>query len=552
MPYFHPRTELATHEVSNQPEALGDVSLMDDPALRGAITHGFARLTAAGADITQDHILEQNTHLKAFGAQTGNEKLRDLGRIAEENPPKLHAFNAQGQRIDEIEFHPAWHELMALGLKNGVSSRAWTHPHGGHITHGALMAMMTWTDGGVCCPISMTYAVTSVLKEHDWTADEWLGRVTTAEYDPRVLPAAQKSAAIMGMAMTEKQGGSDLRANSTRATALNDDEVELTGHKWFCSAPMCDAFLTLAYEDAGLSCFLVPRWRPDGTRNPMEIQRLKNKMGDRSNASSEIEYRGAWARRVGEPGRGIPTIIVMAHHTRYDCITGSAGAMRKAVVMAANHVAQRTAFQRKLIDQPLMRHVLADLALETEAALALAMRVGVSFDAAPHNAYEAALSRVLTPIAKYWVCKRQSAVVGEALECFGGIGFVEEVGMARLYRTAPLNAIWEGSGNVIALDIQRALGDETIAAAFNTEIARIGEEIETLKPLTDWIARTKDADPRLFAERAAIVFSADALPAGPVRDAYITLRLMAPSHLWGANAGQIDCDLLIKRAVGWV
>ncbi|MDQ7018933.1 MAG: acyl-CoA dehydrogenase family protein [Robiginitomaculum sp.] len=552
MPSFHPRAELATHEVSNQPQALGDVALMDDPALQDTTARAFDRLTATGTPITQDHLQEQNAHLTAFGAKAGSETMRDLGRQAEENPPKLHAFNAQGQRIDEIEFHPAWHDLMALGLKNGVSSRAWTHPHGGHITHGALMAMMSWTDGGVCCPISMTYAVTSVLKEHDWTADEWLPRVTTADYDPRVLPAGQKSAAIMGMAMTEKQGGSDLRANSTRATALGDDEVELTGHKWFCSAPMCDAFLTLAYEDAGLSCFLVPRWKPDGTRNPMEIQRLKNKMGDRSNASSEIEYRGAWARRVGEPGRGIPTIIVMAHHTRYDCITGSAGAMRKSVVMAANHVAQRTAFQRKLIDQPLMRHVLADLALETEAALALAMRVGTSFDAATNNDHEAALSRVLTPIAKYWVCKRQPGVIAEALECFGGIGFVEEVGMARLFRTSPLNAIWEGSGNVIALDIQRALGDERIAAAFTAEITRIGDEIQSLKPLTDWIAQTKDADPRLFAERAAIVFSADALPAGPVRDAYITLRLMAPSHLWGANAEQIDCDLLVDRAVGWV
>ncbi|PHS23460.1 MAG: DNA alkylation response protein [Robiginitomaculum sp.] len=549
---FHPRSTLATHDVSNQPAALGDVSLMSDPALKDAVNAAFSRLQSAMPTLAAEKIAAQNTHIEAFGALAGREDIRDLGRLADENPPKLNAFNARGQRIDEIEFHPAWHELMALGLKNGVSSRAWTHPDGGHITHGALMAMMAWTDGGVCCPISMTYAVTSVLKDHDWTADEWLSRVTTNDYDPRVLPAVQKTAAIMGMAMTEKQGGSDLRANTTRAHALGPDEVELTGHKWFCSAPMCDAFLTLAYEDEGLSCFLVPRWKPDGRRNPIEIQRLKNKMGDRSNASSEIEYRGAWAKRVGPAGRGIPTIIVMAHHTRYDCITGSAGAMRKSVVMAANHVAQRTAFQRKLIDQPLMRHVLADLALESEAALALAMRVGTSFDAAEKHAHEAALSRVLTPIAKYWICKRQPAVVNEALECFGGIGFVEEVGMARLYRAAPLNAIWEGSGNVIALDIQRALGDETIAEAFSTEISRIGRDIETLKPLTDWIVQNKDADPRLFAERAAIIFSADALPAGPVRDAYITLRLMAPSHLWGASSNQIDCDLLVDRAVGWI
>jgi putative acyl-CoA dehydrogenase len=552
MPDSPPRADLATHEVSNQPEALGDVKLLDDPAFGEALSLAFARLSEANVNVFANDLEQQTRHLQAFGDQAGRFSSRELARQADENPPKLNAFNARGQRIDEIEFHPAWHDLMALGLQNGVSSRAWTHPTGGHITHGALMAMMAWTDGGVCCPLSMTYAVTSVLKNHDWTAKEWLPRVTTPDYDPRVLPAAQKRAALMGMAMTEKQGGSDLRANSTRATSLGDDEVELTGHKWFCSAPMCDGFLTLAYEDAGLSCFLVPRWKPDGSRNAMEIQRLKNKMGDRSNASSEIEYRGAWARRVGEPGRGIATIIIMAHHTRYDCITGSAGAMRKAVVMAANHVSQRTAFQRKLIDQPLMRHVLADLALETEAALALALRVGVSFDAAETNAHEAALSRVLTPIAKYWICKRQPSVIGEALECFGGIGFVEEVGMARMYRTAPLNAIWEGSGNVIALDIQRALGDEAITDAFAKELGRISSDIEALKPLTDWLLQTKDADPRLFAERAALVFSADALPAGPLRDAYITLRLLAPSHLWGANAGQVDCDLLISRAVGWV
>ncbi len=552
MSSFRPRTDLSTHEVSNQPKALGAVSLYADPAVNEAVENAFARLVKDDKNFTAQASRVQSDHLSAFGKNAGGEEAREWGRLANENPPKLRAFNAQGQRIDEIEFHPAWHQLMTLGLEGGVSSRAWTHPDGGHVTHGALMAMMAWTDGGVCCPISMTYAVASVLKDHDWTRNEWMPRVTHAAYDPRVLPAAQKTAATMGMAMTEKQGGSDLRANTTRASALGNDEVELTGHKWFCSAPMCDAFLTLAYEEAGLSCFLVPRWRPDGSRNPMEIQRLKDKLGDHSNASSEIEYRGAWARRVGDPGRGIPTIIVMAHHTRYDCITGSAGAMRKAVVMAANFVHQRTAFQKKLIDQPLMRHVLADLALESEAAMALAMRVGASFDASAHNAHEAALSRVLTPIAKYWICKRQPSVVGEALECFGGVGFVEETGMARLYRGAPLNAIWEGSGNVIALDIQRALSDEKIATAFAEEITRIGDDIPALTPLTDWVLQTKDADPRLFAERAALIFSADALPGGPVRDAYIALRLMAPSHLWGANASQIDCDILIKRTVDWI
>ncbi len=549
MSRYNPRTELATHEVSNQPAPLGDLALFADPALRESTDAAFTHLTEG---FGQKVRAAQSAHLDTFGRAAGSESARELGRQADENPPKLRAFDRYGQRIDEVEFHPAYHELMALGLKNGVSSRAWTHPEGGHITHGALMALMSWADGGVCCPISMTYAVGSVLRVHQWTNEEWMPRITAADYDKRVIPAEQKTAATFGMAMTEKQGGSDLRANTTRAHALGGDEVELTGHKWFCSAPMCDGFLTLAYEDEGLSCFLVPRWRPDGRRNAMEIQRLKDKMGDRSNASSEIEYRGAWARRVGDPGRGIATIITMAHHTRYDCITGSAGAMRKAVVMAAHHVSQRRAFQKKLIDQPLMRHVIADLALESEAALALAMRIGASFDAAAKNADEAALSRVLTPIAKYWICKRQPGVIYEAMECFGGVGFVEESGMPRLFRAAPLNAIWEGSGNVIALDIQRALGNDTVCAAFARAIKRIGNDIEALKPLTDWLEQNKDADPRLFAERAAIVFSADALPQGPVRDAYITLRLMSPSHTWGATAGQVDCDTLIERATGWV
>ena len=543
MPAFHPRAELSTHEVTNQPEALGDVALFTDPALSEAVGNAFARLPGADSEA----IRAQSAHLDAFGRRTGSQKARDWGRLADENLPKLHAFNGQGMRIDEIEFHPAYHELMRLGLEGGVASRAWTHSEGGHITHGALMAMMAFADGGVCCPMSMTYAVTSVLKGEPWADAEWTPRVTTAAYDARVLPAEQKTAATMGMAMTEKQGGSDLRANSTRAIALDDDTVELHGHKWFCSAPMCDAFLTLAYEEAGLSCFLVPRWRPDGRRNAMEIQRLKDKLGDHSNASSEIEYRGAWARRIGPPGRGIATIIIMAHHTRYDCITGSAGAMRKAVLMAANFVRQRTAFQKKLIDQPLMRNVLADLALESEAALALAFRVGASFDAAAFDEHEAALSRVLTPIAKYWLCKRQPALVNEALECFGGIGYVEETGMARLYRAAPLNAIWEGSGNVIALDIQRALGNEKVKDAFDQEISRIGNEIDALKPLTGWLLAAKGENARLFAERAALAFSADALPEGPLREAYITLRLMAPSHIWGANADKIDQDYLIGR-----
>ncbi len=553
MSIFHPRTNLASHEVTNQPEALGCVSLLKDPALSEALSNGFGRLFSATGLSDKQALQEHREHLLAFGQQAGSQEARELGRQADENAPLLRAFDGRGQRIDEVEFHPAYHRLMTLGLEGGVSSRAWTHDTGGHITHGTLMAMMAWADGGVCCPMSMTYAATSVLQKEDWTKEEWVPRLTIPAYDQRVLPADRKTAATMGMAMTEKQGGSDLRSNTTRAVSLGGDEVELTGHKWFCSAPMCDAFLTLAVEDTGLSCFLVPRWRPDGSRNAMEIQRLKDKLGDRSNASAEIEYRGAWAKRVGEPGRGIATILIMAHHTRYDCMASSAGAMRKAVVMASHYVNQRTAFQRKLIDQPLMRNVISDLALESEAAIALALRVGTSFDAATHSDPEAALSRVLTPITKYWICKRQPAVITEALECFGGSGYVEENGIARAYRAAPLNAIWEGSGNVIALDIQRAMGNEKIAAAFEQELGRIGSNIKALQPLTGWL-RDKNTikDPRLFAERAALVFSTDALSPGPLRDAYITMRIHEPSHIWGANADKVNCDALIKRAMEWI
>lgn len=544
-----PRTELATHVVENQPRPPGDLDLMADPALADAAAAAFERLAAAGGPAGAR--AAQWAHLSEFGRRAGSAQAREWGMAADQNPPRLKAFNPQGERIDEVEFHPAYHELMALGLEGGVASRAWTHPEGGQIAHAALLFMMTTADAGVVCPMSMTYAVTPVLGIADWTAERWIPAVTSGVYDGRAMPLEAKRGATMGMAMTEKQGGSDLRANTTRAQPISDDEVELTGHKWFCSAPMCDGFLTLAYEDAGLTCYLVPRWRPDGTRNAMEIQRLKDKMGDRSNASSEIEYRGAYARRIGEKGRGIATIIQMAHHTRFDCIMGSAAGMRHAVMRAAHHVSQRRAFQKTLIDQPLMRHVLADLALESEAALALGFRVAASFDAAGASEHEALLSRVLTPVAKYWVCKRQPSVVYEALECLGGVGFVEETGMPKLFRTSPLNAIWEGSGNVIALDVQRALADPRVRAAFEAELAAIEEEAPALAPLTAWLRTNPDADPRLVAERAALTFAGGALAVGPLRDGWAALRLLQPSHSWGANAASIDVDALIDRAVSW-
>ena len=542
---YRPRDALATHEVTNQPAPLGDLNLYaDDPLLSGVVG---AALKAVGGHETH------STHLAAFGEAVGREATRDLGRLANESPPKLKPFDRYGRRIDEVEFHPAYHDLMALGLEAGVSSRAWTHPTGGHIAHSALMGLMTWADGGVCCPMSMTYAVRPALRASDWADAEWTPRLTAARYDGRALPAEQKAGATLGMAMTEKQGGSDVRANATRAGIVSQDgEAILTGHKWFCSAPMSDAFLTLAYEDDGLSCFLVPRWRPDGTRNAIEIQRLKDKLGDRSNASSEIEYRGAWAKRVGEPGRGVPTIIEMVNHTRLDCVVGSAMGVRIAVALAIHHCEGRSAFQKKLIDQPLMTAVLADLALEAEAGLALAFRVARGFD----TPAEAALMRVLTPVAKYWLCKRCPAITAEAMECLGGAGFVEESGMPRLFRASPLNGIWEGSGNVIALDVLRALRNPQAAEAWADYVRGGGDLPGAGRALASWLAdptrafAAGEAGARLFAERAALFATLRTLtedrPA--IAADWTDVKLAAPAHTFGAALSGRDARRLADRA----
>ncbi len=544
MPDFAPRDHLATHDVTNQPPLIGDLDLFSDPAIREA----FDRAIATGA--TPPAAQKHRDHLAAFGKIVGRVAMAEHGRLAHENKPVLRAFDSRGRRLDEVEYHPSYHQLMETGLANGVASYGWTQGAGGHTTHGALLYLMGWADTSVCCPMSMSYAAAAVLKGHDWTKDQWLPGLLRAAYDQRCLPMPRKKALTMGMAMTEKQGGSDLRANSTKAKIGAEGEAELYGHKWFCSAPMSDGFLTLAYEEAGLSCFLVPKWRPDGTRNQIEIQRLKDKMGDVANASSEIEYRGAWAKRVGEPGRGIATILTMAHHTRFDCISGSATGMRRAVYLANHFAHHRSAFQKKLIDLPLMENTLADLALESEAAIALSMMVGAGFDA-PAGSAPHLLSRILTPVAKYWVCKRQPMLVSEALEAMGGVGFVEENTMARLYRTAPLNGIWEGSGNVIALDIQRALKNQPVREAFIDAINDIVKEIAVLESLGSWLIEAGEGNERLFAERAALIFAAIALPEGPLREAWIALRLLNPSHIWGAQADKIDRAFLLQRLQGW-
>ena len=496
----------------------------------------------------------------AFGARCGASETAEWTRQANANPPKLKSFDRYGHRLDEVEFHPAYHQLMALGLEGGVAGAAWHTKDAGHVLHAALLYLMGQADGGVCCPMVMTYAAVATLRAEPDAASEWIPRVTTLAYDPRFIPAPDKKAATMGMAMTEKQGGSDIRANTTRAEPISGDEYELTGHKWFCSAPMCDAFLTLARTEAGVTCFLVPRWRPDGTRNAFHIIRLKDKLGDRSNASSEIEYHGAYARRIGEDGRGVRTIIDMVQHTRLDCVIGSAGGMRDATVRAFWHAAHRSAFQKKLIDQPAMQAVLADLALETEAACAIAFRLARSFDRAGDDDQEAAFMRLATPIAKYWVCKRQPGVVYEALEAHGGAGYVEEGAMPRIFRASPLNAIWEGSGNVIALDVLRAMGREpgSIDAVRAEILSAKGANAlldRHIVALEDWFkpGALNEATARAFAEDMALALQAAALhQSAPdyVFDSFCNARL-DPDHkslAYGAITAKVDQRRIVERA----
>jgi putative acyl-CoA dehydrogenase len=551
MIHHAPRTELSTHSVFNQSQPLTGVNWHDDDVmLREALDRAGAGVHAAS--------------LSALGAATGSEAVQELGRLANENPPKFKPFDRFGQRVDEVEFHPAYHDLMALGLDAGVSSAAWKTDTAPHTLHAGLLILMGHADSGVCCPMSMTYACVPALRHAGWAGD-WIKGAASGAYDPAFKPMETKSGLTIGMAMTEKQGGSDVRANTTRAEPIDGgDEMLLTGHKWFCSAPMSDAFLTLAYEGgdasgdgAALSCFLVPRWRPDGTRNTIEIQRLKDKLGDRSNASSEIEYKQAWARRVGEPGRGVRTIIEMVNHTRLDCLAGSAGLIRTVSTHAIWHADRRSAFQRRLIDQPLMREVLAELALEAEAALALAFRVAQSFDNAAHNPAEAAFARIATFIAKYWICKRAPYLVYEAMEAHGGAGYVEEHPLPRMFRQSPLNAIWEGSGNVIALDVLRALSRDAAAReALDAELAPLAglhPAVDArLKALREMMAGgLSEARARRFTELSATLLTAAALQrAGldPALEAYLGRRIADNATTLGAGDAAMDAEWLVSRA----
>jgi putative acyl-CoA dehydrogenase len=447
---------VATHEVLNQPPPLEghDVFGADEALVEAVAREG------AGWALDDLHDL---------GRLAGSPDAIEWGAAANANPPALRTHDRFGHRVDEVAYHPAYHRLMEVAVGRGLHTGPWSDPRpGAHVARAAGFVVWSQVDAGHFCPVSMTYAVVPALRAHPGLAAEWEPRFASRTYDPSSRPAAAKAGALAGMAMTEKQGGSDVRANTTRAEpAGGDGEVALTGHKWFCSAPMSDAFLVLAQAPGGLSCYLVPRWRPDGTRNAVHLQRLKDKLGNRSNASSEIELDRAWGRLVGEEGRGVATIIAMVNATRLDCVLGATAGMRQAVAQATHHAAHRRAFGRELVDQPLMANVLADLAVEAEAATVLALRLARACDAG-----EGPFRRLATAVGKYWVCKRHPALVAEALECLGGNGYVEESILPRLFRESPLNGIWEGSGNVMCLDVLRAMAKEPAAlAAFREEVA---------------------------------------------------------------------------------
>jgi putative acyl-CoA dehydrogenase len=451
-----------THEITNQPPPLAGVDFYEsDPALKEAVAR-----EGAGWAVKE---------LQALGRKAGSEAVLALGPLANTNPPVLRAFDRQGRRQDRVEFHPAWHELLSIHAEAGTHASPWSEPGpGAHVARAAKYLMLGRVEAGSLCPVTMTYGSVPALRRDPEIAAEWLPRILSRRYDPGFRPAAEKTGALVGMGMTEKQGGSDVRANLTQAEPIPGTAraYTLIGHKWFLSAPMCDAFLVTAQAPEGVACFFVPRWRPDGTLNALRLQRLKDKLGNRSNASSEVEFHGAWGQRLGEEGRGIPTIIEMATYTRLDCALGTTALMRQAVAEAAHHARHRLAFQKHLIDQPLMRNLVGDMALEVEAAIALVFRLARAFDA-EDDPQESALRRLLTPAMKYWICKRGPMLAAEAMEVLGGNGYVEEHGLARIYREMPVNSIWEGSGNVMALDMLRAAGRSPDSLeALRAELAR--------------------------------------------------------------------------------
>jgi putative acyl-CoA dehydrogenase len=556
----------ATHEVLNQSPPFEDVNLFtSDRALVEAV-----KREGGGAAVER---------LTAFGAACGSAGAFERGRLANENPPRLKAFDTKGHRLDVVEFHPAYHECMAMSVAEGLHCSAWAHLSepgakpapganvgayvGANVARSAGCYMAIQMEAGHQCPITMTNAAVPTLLLQPEIASEWVPRILTREYDKSFKPASAKRGVTIGMGMTEKQGGTDVRANSTRAEPASGAggpaaEYLITGHKWFMSAPMCDAFLVLAQAPKGLSCFLVPRFLPDGSVNALHFQRLKEKLGNRSNASSEVEFHAAHGWLIGEEGRGVPGIIEMVTGTRLDCAVASAGLMRLMLANAIHHCRHRTVFQRKLVDQPLMSQVLADLALDCEAATALAFRLSRSFDRAS-DAHAAAWRRLMTPVTKYWICKIAPAFGYEAMECLGGNGYVEEGLAARVYREMPLNAIWEGSGNVMALDLLRVLQREPETAAIVMEDLAAAAGDTHLRAQLERAQRMLH-EPRLLDHRGrALAETLATLAAGAVlrahapafvADAFLATRLSgSPRQTYGQGLEAADTRAIVERAL---
>ena len=533
-------------EVFNQSPPYEDVDLFgsDRPLQDALAANGAAR---------------DNAVLAGFGRQWGSADMMEQGRLANENPPRLKTHDAKGHRSDTVEFHPAYHRLMAESIGAGLHAMTWEGdgaraPAPAEVARAARFYMAAQVECGHLCPITMTRAAVAALRAAPAALAKLMPKIAARRYDPGFRPWGEKAGVTLGMGMTERQGGTDVAANTTRAEPAGDHYL-IGGHKWFMSAPMCDAFLVLAQAPGGLTCFLMPRFRPDGSVNALRFQRLKQKLGNRSNASAEVEFDQAYAERVGEEGRGVRTIIEMVQLTRLDCAVASAGLMRMALAQAIHHARHRVVFQKKLADQPMMGAVLADLALETEGALVLVLRLAGACDVAARDPGEAAYWRLLTPAVKYWVCKRAPAFVYEAMECLGGNGYVEESMLPRLYREAPVNAIWEGSGNVMGLDVLRAFARDGDAA--RDVLARLGAEVgdlpggrEAASAVTRLLSEG-DAQARAATERLALIGAAAALKASApqeICEAFAASRLAHPHATYGAGETRLPARL-IERAL---
>lgn len=541
-----------THQVENQPPALEDYNLyQSDRALLESVDR-------EGASWAEKDLIN-------FGALTGSKENIELGFLANENKPVLHTHNRHGHRVDEVRFHPAYHQLMAQAVEHGIHSSHWLNPKpGAQVARAAKFYMQTQVEAAHCCPITMTAAAIPALRNQPNVAALWEAKILAGVYDHRNVPHDQKLGLTIGMAMTEKQGGSDVRANSTRAYPIaasgSGEAYELVGHKYFVSAPMSDAFLVLAHSEGGLSCFLLPRWRPDGSKNPLQIQKLKNKMGNVANASSETELRGAYAVMVGEEGRGVATIIEMVAMTRFDCMIGSSAGMRQAVAQAIHHCSHRTAFGKTLIDQPLMQNVLADLAIEHEAALMLTMRTARALDNREQSEQENILVRMVTAIGKYWICKRTPGHAYEAMECIGGSGVMEDSIFPRLFRESPVNAIWEGSGNIQCLDVLRAT--QTHKGSVDVLIQELSQACGADRRLDHYIETLKNElsnsssleyRARSIVEKMALALQGSLLVQHgdqAVADAFCASRLNPEQSglVYGVLPKGINAEAIIQRA----